>query len=96
MKSYILKTDGTKIEITPKNGRDFKCEEIHQHLKTEANPDPCFTMVRLTGRMLMLAEDNGYALGLNYNKEATALYKSSGGIDPIVGQVMICPVSMVK
>lgn len=96
MKSYILKTDGAKIEITPKNGKDFKCAEIHEHLKTPDNPDPLFTMVRLPNQRLMLAEDNGFALGLKYNEVATFEYSTAGGRDPIVGQVMICPASMVK
>lgn len=96
MESYILKPNGERIPVTPKNGTDFHWTELVEHLKDEKNKDPIFRIVRIIDDRVMLVEDNGYALELEYNQKATYLYSKSGGRDVIVGQVLVCPDSMVK
>ncbi len=96
MESYILKVSGEKVPVTPKNGTDFDWREIIGHLTDAHNTDPTMTIVRLTKNRIMLAEDNGYALKLPWNKEAHRLYREVGGDTPIVGQVLVCPEDMVK
>lgn len=96
MESYILRPNGEKVPVYPKNGTDFHWTEIREHLKDEKNADPTFVIVKLTKKRFMLAEDNGFALGLKFNGQATRLYREAGGETPIVGTVLICPKGMVK
>ena len=95
MKPKIIKTDGTIIEVEPKNGKDFKLKElkdivqgyieivsIGSHLNEKVEREP----------WCMIINEEGKLIGLSLNEKATELYIN----DIIVGDVLICPSSMIK
>ena len=80
----LLKTDGTRLPITPRNGTDFTFAECYTLLD-------CTTIQiveTLDGRLLLIDEEGKFA-DRPVNGQATALYMF-GSQDPIMGPAIVC------
>lgn len=87
--AQIIKTNGTIIEVEPKNGRDFKLKELQSIV------DGMISIHATTDGRTMIINDEGKVLGLPYNESATKIYKY-GKQDFIVGSALICEHNEVK
>ena len=87
--AYILKTDGSKVPCSPKNGRDFHLEELK-----DAIGGGWIEIVYLKQRLLMVIDEEGKLKQLPLNYAATKLYNNSS--DVIVGDALVCSSSMIK
>ena len=76
----IIKADGRKIETQPKNGRDFKLEELKKIV------GGYIEIVTLSDNKIMVINEEGKVNGLPINIIATQLF----GYDIIVGDVLVC------
>ncbi len=82
----IFKADGQKIETQPKNGRDFKLEELKKIV------GGYIEIVTLSGNRIMVVNEEGKVNGLPINIKATELC----GYDIIVGDVLVCDSDEVR
>ena len=81
----ILYVDGTKKEVEPKNGKDFKLQEL------QAIVGGLIELVYLPNDELMVCNEEGWLIPLELNMQATMYIKDSCGRDePIAGNVLIC------
>lgn len=84
----LIKTDGTEIEVAPKNPRKgFTCAELYELIgcETVESVGPNFK------GELMICDEEGKFKGLKVNQKATEWYWSSfGPYDVILGNVVIC------
>lgn len=95
-KPRILKTDGTEVEVTPKNGKDFTLDELYAIVGTN---DPMIQIVPLRSKgEILVCHDNGIAMGLPPNDNATMYCAVDVYLGPqgIVGDVLICPPNMIE
>ena len=86
MQAKLIKTDGNEIEVTPKDGKQFKLEELQGFV------GGYIQMVQLPdGRELYMNEDGKYQKGLTYNSKATALAREAGIAwdDDVVGDCVL-------
>lgn len=81
----IVKTTGEIIEISPKNGTDFKYDELHSVV------DGYIEIIHLPNREIMIVNEEGCLIGLDYNPIASYLAGQS-----IVGDVLVCKDNEVK
>ena len=83
--AQLLRTDGSRDDISPKNGTAFT-------FAGEAYPLIGATIIQICethdGRLLLVDEE-GKLAGKAVNDAATALY-IYGAYDPIVGDVIVC------
>lgn len=101
----LLKADGTKQEVTPKDGENFSLEELREligcdmieviYLNNDAyhcdDPDS----------MIFIGDEEGrFANDFKINDEATKIYCDSWNVDSdewfIVGNIIHCPSKMLK
>lgn len=81
----ILYANGTEKEVEPKNGTDFKLEEM------QAVVGGYIELVYLPNDELMVCNEEGWLIPLELNKNATKYIKKVCGRDePIAGNVLIC------
>lgn len=85
MAKYI-KTDGSIINVEPKNGKDFSLKELQGFV------GGCIEIVYLPNGDLMVVNEEGKMNDLPINMKATMAY----GLDVIVGNVLWCNKSQVK
>lgn len=92
------KTTGEQIRVAPKNGTDFQLDELQEFVKGKGQKgeSDTITIVFLPYDRVMVANDDGHIIGLESNQIATYEYAASGGVSMIVGNVLICPASMVR
>lgn len=71
----------TNIDIEPKNGKDFKLEEMQELVGGDVE------VIYLPNGDKFIVNEDGYNLGLGYNLEATAICLRWGVplVHPIVG-----------
>jgi hypothetical protein len=81
----IVKTTGEIIEISPKNGTDFKYDELHSVV------DGYIEIVRLPHDEIMVVNEEGCLIGLEPNIIASVLANTC-----IVGDVLVCKSNEVK
>lgn len=86
--TWVIRTDGTVWEATPKNGKDFKLEEM------QAIVDGYIEIVRAKDGRLIVLNEEGKLKHLPVNALATELYCSPD--DVIVGDVLVCQPKEVK
>jgi len=79
------KSLGEYESITPKNGTDFTGDEIH------AIVGGYFEIVRLDSRNIMLVDEEGLLKGKPVNTGASLISGQN-----IVGDVLVCPMDMVR
>lgn len=83
--AQLLSVDGTRRDITPKNGTTFQFNGEAYDLIGAQTIQVCSTH---DGRLLLVDEDGKWT-DKPVNEAATALYVF-GGQDPIVGDAIVC------
>lgn len=88
----IIKANGEQIEVTPKNGKDFKLEEL------KAIVNGWIEIVWLPNNEdIMVINEEGKLMDLPFNSTATKIYYDAFGYDDvIVGDVLLCDSNQVK
>lgn len=87
----IYKTDGTSIEVKPKNGKDFSLKEMQEIV------DGYIEILDLNDGRIIVLNEEGKCSGLPYNHMATLMYrKAYNTLDFIVGDVLVCDSKQVK
>lgn len=71
--AHIIKTDGTIIEVQPKNGTDFQLEEL------QAVVEGYIQIVRLDNDKVMVVNEEG-KFQCEWNGAATTIAKAYGAI----------------
>lgn len=83
--AIVIKTDGTKDALQPKNNKVFTLEELKSVV------GGYFEIVPLDENYLMVVNEEGKLLNLPINLIATRVYRASRNTDDfIVGNVLIC------
>lgn len=77
--AYLITADGRKTAITPKNGKDFKWEELKEMI------GGYIEIVRLRDGRILVVDEEGQCKGLEMNVEASVI---AGQM--IVGNVVLC------
>jgi hypothetical protein len=89
MNAYTIEINGTKTIVNPKNGKDFKLEELQTLVGGE---NKCFVEpVYINRKEVVFCDEDGLAKQLPYNAAASRLVGTR-----VVGKVLVCPQSMVK
>ena len=88
----LYNTDGTILEVEPKNGTDFSLEEIQDFV------GDYFEVVSLKGSNIMVINGEGRVKrGLPFNALATDVdNKSYGLMDYIAGNALVCKSNQIK
>lgn len=90
---FLIKPDGEKQEVNPKNGTDFSLEELQGFVGG-------YVQILHMGRgELMVINEEGKLKNLPVNRDATACAHWRGRLlegDYIVGPVLICHKSQIK
>ena len=93
----LLKTDGSRANLKPRNGRYWKVEEL-QHLVGGT-----FDLIKLKTSFFSLSDDyylvindNGKLEGLPMNFEPSNLYRRYVEDDLIVGDALVSPAKFIR
>ena len=84
--NFIVKPDGSKHCITPKNGSKFELEELQELV------GGYIEVVRLSDSQSMIINENGKLYDLEHNAEASVIahsYRAIFDSDFIVGDAVI-------
>ena len=86
----IYKANGEVLDIEPKNGTDFKLEEL------QAIVGGLIQIIEINNTEIMVMNEDGKLEMLPLNEKATAIYQSEvyAG-DIIVGDALICNLGMI-
>jgi hypothetical protein len=85
MKAELIKIDGTRTTIVPKNGTDFTLSELYNYIDCDM-----IEVVRV-GKRILVVDESG--LLKRKSKNATASMLAS---NYIVGDVVLCDDDMVR
>ena len=94
--AFIVKTTGEILPVVPKNGTDFKLEEVQKIVLDTVE------VVYDNGEYCMIASENAFARNLWLNSVASSIAeehtKNMGMEYPylILGDVLVCKSSMFK
>ena len=95
MKARLLKASGEVMEIEPKNGTDFKLDELHKHLNCSL-----VEVININQDDIMVVDDEGKLKANNViNVNATMLAQENQAItswDYIAGDAIVCNRKMVR
>ena len=95
MKAKLLKASGEVVEIEPKNGTDFKLDELYKHLNCSL-----IEVVNLNQDDIMIVDDEGKLTSNNVvNVNATKLAQENQAIifwDYIAGDAIVCNRKMIR
>ena len=95
MKARLLKFSGEVMEIEPKNGTDFKLDELHKHLNCSL-----VEVININQDDIMVVDDEGKLKANNViNVNATMLAQENQAItswDYIAGDAIVCNRKMVR
>ena len=95
MKARLLKASGEVMEIEPKNGTDFKLDELHKHLNCSL-----VEVININQDDIMVVDDEGKLKANNViNVNATMLAQENQSItswDYIAGDAIVCNRKMVR
>lgn len=95
MKAKLLKVSGEVMEIEPKNGTDFKLDELYKHLQCSL-----VEVINFNQDDIMVVDEEGkWASNNVINVNATMLAQENQAItswDYIVGNAIVCNRKMVK
>ena len=86
----IYKTNGTVVEVNPKNGKDFKLEEL------QAIVGGYIEVLPINNKEVLVCDEEGKLKGYPLNIAATDIVQSNGISNYIVGDVLICDNEQVK
>lgn len=95
MKAKLLKTSTEVAEIEPKNGTDFKLDELYKHLQCSL-----VEVINLNQDDIMVVDDEGKLKANNViNVNATMLARENQAItswDYIAGNAIVCNRKMIR
>lgn len=95
MKAKLLKASGEVLEIEPKNGTDFKLDELYKHLQCRL-----VQIIHLNRGDIMVVDDEGKLASNNVvNVNATMLAQENQAItswDYIAGNAIVCNRKMIR
>ena len=95
MKAKLLKVSGEVMEIEPKNGTDFKLDELHKHLQCSL-----VEVINLNQDDIMVVDEEGkWASNNVINVNATMLAQENQAItswDYIAGNAIVCNRKMIR
>ena len=95
MKAKLLKASGEVVEIEPKNGTDFKLDELYTHLQCSL-----VDVISLNQDDIMVVDDEGKLKANNViNVNATVLAQKNQAIifwDYIAGNAIVCNRKMIR
>ena len=95
MKAKLLKASGEVVEIKPKNGTDFKLDELYKHLNCSL-----VEVISLNQDDIMVVDDEGKLTSNNVvNVNATMLAQENRAIvfwDYVVGDAIVCNKKMIR
>lgn len=92
-KSYIIRTDGTKVVVMPASGKQFELEELQEIV------GGYIEVVNLSDDRLLVVNENGKLYNMSLNESATALAHDCNAIfanDFIVGDAAVIDRSMLN
>lgn len=91
----LIKTDGTKVELTPANGKSFKYDEMKGMIGNYIEP---ITLMYYTNdkdfkKMNFICNAEGAINGSDLNKDASDLLRwiLGPGAQKLYGNVVFCP-----
>ena len=90
MTATIIKADGTRQDVTPRNKKDFQLDELQDIV------EGYIEKVHLSNTQIMVVNEEGHLLEKPYNYNATVICHMAGIRDVIVGNVLVCDSKMVK
>lgn len=86
----IYKADGTTEEIQPKNGKDFKLDELQEivggYIET----------LYLKNKEVMVVNEEGKLNNLSLNEKATVYLLDQNYADVILGNALVCKQNEIK
>ena len=95
MKAKLLKVSGEVMEIEPKNGTDFKLDELYEHLQCSL-----VEVINLNQDDIMVVDEEGkWASNNVINVNATVLAQENRAIvfwDYIAGNAIVCNRQMIR
>ena len=95
MKAKLIKVSGEVMEIEPKNGTDFKLDELHEHLNCSL-----IEVIYLNQDDIMVVDEEGKLTSNNViNVNATVLAQENRAIvfwDYVVGDAIVCNRKMIR
>ena len=95
MKAKLLKASGEVVEIEPKNGTDFKLDELYKHLQCSL-----VDVINLNQDDIMVVDDEGKLTSNNVvNVNATKLAQENQAIifwDYVAGDAIVCNKKMIR
>lgn len=89
----IYKTTGEVIEVSPKNGKTFKLEELQAIVEHKVDGVSChyIEIINLRDGRLMVLNEEGKLIGAPMNNKATEIFMAAfGAFDVVVGNVLVC------
>ena len=89
MKAKIYKTDGTILEVEPKNKHDFSLEELQRIV------GGYIEILHIGNDKIMVIDEEGKLKEKPANEAATMFFMQAGYYDTIVGDVLVCDDEMV-
>ena len=95
MDALLIRANGEATFITPKNGKDFKLDELYKHIGCD-----CIEIVYpMSGENnIIILDEEGKLKNKRINVAATELWfnDNTEPFDFIVGDVIFCRTEMVK
>ena len=95
IKAKLLKVSGEVVEIEPKNGTDFKLDELYEHLQCEL-----VEVINLNQDDIMIIDEEGkWASNNVVNVNATKCAQENQAItswDYIAGNAIVCNRKMIR
>lgn len=87
----LIKADGKRQKVEPKNGKKFELEELQGYVKGYIEA------IFLDDDTVMVVNEDGKLFGLPYNQLAsTKFLQEKGYHEPIVGDVLVCKRNQIK
>ena len=87
----IIEPDGTRTEVRPKNGKNYKLEEMQKIV------GGLVEIVQLTKGVIMVVNEEGLLVSLLFNVVASNMYQAFLNTPGhIVGTVLVCKDEEVK
>lgn len=99
--AFLLKTDGTKEAVAPKNSKDFSYEELRGFVNGYFD---VLVLPRPHNGLTLVVNDEGILDGLPPNEEASRYWNECYPIDKfpynnlgyLVGNILVCKSEMVQ
>lgn len=82
----LMNVTGTQQVVSPKNGTDYKLEELYAMLNVQM-----IEVVTLSEHMIMIIDEEGKLNGSAQNFEATGIFQMACNTeDVIMGNALVC------